>query len=605
MVSTSFIEKNAINDLEKILLATGRVDPHINANDNQISWDGDLYFYDSPKKFGTKDCAGRIPIQVKGTNKKSVAKDEKLKHTVSVADLRNYKKDGGCMYFVVYCSDSATQIFYISLLPYDLELLFKNKIKNQKKIVLYFDAFPDEHETICAIMRQFLSEKQRQVSTAEKTFDILNPKEFTPLLAKDIEEFSFCTLGSKNNLYENMFRLPTYIYADTSCGLRIPVQKVHIESLSIGDTEMDVFLDGNLRYTKIKLTEYKNRHTITIGEGIEISIPLSKRSQPLECSIQFKEEGLLSQRIKDYEFWRDLWSIPKAHISCKGLLEMYMNDTMPTETLMAIEKRLNLLELIDKTLNYFRVNVELNVDELSEEDYSYFNLLCRASNDEEISILNVDQGPIYFVKIANLNIALCAENLPSGKVKFSNFFEPINIHYIRKCGEETYEASIYLILKKKSINEYSNINFDTIYQSITAVNIVPPYLDEVNSLLLEAICAYDAKPSDGLMNFIQNLSEWLVERDPIDIYQINQLQIVKRQRALNNHELKLLNTIKSEANADIIKIGASILLESFLEARTFWDGLNDVDKKNILSQGSFPIFNLWKQHKSDAVSAMI
>ena len=72
IAATSLIEKKAIGVLKEKLLATGRIDPHIPENDTKISWDGELHFYDSKEKFGTKDCFGRIPVQVKGTQNKNI-----------------------------------------------------------------------------------------------------------------------------------------------------------------------------------------------------------------------------------------------------------------------------------------------------------------------------------------------------------------------------------------------------------------------------------------------------------------------------------------------------------------------------------------------------
>jgi len=43
---------------------------------------------------------GRIPVQVKGTQNKNIVNGQ-LSVRVSVADLVNYKRDGGCIYFVV------------------------------------------------------------------------------------------------------------------------------------------------------------------------------------------------------------------------------------------------------------------------------------------------------------------------------------------------------------------------------------------------------------------------------------------------------------------------------------------------------------------------
>jgi len=210
------IEKRGILALKNVLLATGRIDPQIEEDSTKISWDGTLLFWDSREKFGEKDCAGRIPVQVKSTDSPKF-KNGLLRYSgVSLIDLKNYKQDGGCLYFVIDISSQTPSIYYELLLPYELEkTLSIKRPANVKTTTLYLNRFPESDGAISALMHLFLSERNKQVSTAGLTFDIQNLDERAKKLLLDLTEkgiapFSFSMIGTVENPFKNSFEIPTY-----------------------------------------------------------------------------------------------------------------------------------------------------------------------------------------------------------------------------------------------------------------------------------------------------------------------------------------------------------------------------------------------------------
>ena len=93
--NTKRIEESATTSLKAALLRCPILDSYIDSNDKTPSWDGTVFVYKSEKK--KKDnLAGRVPIQIKGTEKVIVS--DTAAFSCSIADLKNYYKDGGCIF---------------------------------------------------------------------------------------------------------------------------------------------------------------------------------------------------------------------------------------------------------------------------------------------------------------------------------------------------------------------------------------------------------------------------------------------------------------------------------------------------------------------------
>ena len=124
------IETFSVNAVRDSIVMTDYLDQFIADNDKEPSWDGFVYIYKEKEK--KKDqLKGRIPVQVKGTEKDDLSK-EAIAFPIAIADLNNYLNDGGVMFFVVYIGHGGLmkQIYYVAL---KLECLLLNpKCKKQK-----------------------------------------------------------------------------------------------------------------------------------------------------------------------------------------------------------------------------------------------------------------------------------------------------------------------------------------------------------------------------------------------------------------------------------------------------------------------------------------
>lgn len=117
----SSIEGNAVDYVKIALRSTKIIKPELKEGDKTLSWDGELFVYNS-EIFSKDNLKTIIPVQVKGRTLKKYANT----HPIDVSDLVNFKKKKNILYFVVQIVNDEYRICYLALQLYDLEKLLKN-----------------------------------------------------------------------------------------------------------------------------------------------------------------------------------------------------------------------------------------------------------------------------------------------------------------------------------------------------------------------------------------------------------------------------------------------------------------------------------------------
>lgn len=172
--NTKRIEESATTALKAALLRCPILDSYIDSNDKTPSWDGTVFVYKS-EKTKKENLAGRVPIQIKGTEKVIVS--DTATFSCSVADLNNYYKDGGCVFFLISVdlSSGNSRIFYKTLLVVDLNKIIKGAGK-QKTSTIHLNLFPTEANEISSIFMEFTDNVHKQMGFIGKdipTFESL------------------------------------------------------------------------------------------------------------------------------------------------------------------------------------------------------------------------------------------------------------------------------------------------------------------------------------------------------------------------------------------------------------------------------------------------
>lgn len=191
MKNTKRIEESATTALKSALLKCPILDAYIDSNDKTPSWDGTVFVYNSENQ-KKENIKGRVPIQVKGTEKVFVS--DVATFSCSTVDLRNYYHDGGCVFFLISVVPATGEhkIFYASLLVVDLDKILKSA-KAQKSYSIRLKLFPEnDPKEMAHIFLSFASNAHKQSSFIGK--DLLSIEELERRGTK-IESLTFNASG--------------------------------------------------------------------------------------------------------------------------------------------------------------------------------------------------------------------------------------------------------------------------------------------------------------------------------------------------------------------------------------------------------------------------
>lgn len=281
-------------------------------------------------------------------------------------------------------------------------------------------------------------------------------------------------------------------------------------------------------------------------------------SNRVDLNIDNREEinTTFSKRLKELIELEETFS--KLGINLAGNFSIYEND---------IEKMLILRDIILKRRNYSHI---------TGEDFHVFNI-------KKYSILLVQGLGKYRNEI--FDIFNYAELKEKYKVIIS----------LDDCFEESANHSIYTGFKVEELFSFSNLDIDTIEQSLLDADYSYDFcFDLTNRFLLEILNYYDKNSPNTdsrVLDMVQNVYGYLEKISGQNIlYFINKMQAIKRKREFTIKEIEeILSKKDSHHENDKLKCAFLILLEYKTEFEVVFSKLIKEDKKSITD---FPIYNL-------------
>src|SRR5699024_5688435 len=269
----------------------------INENDKTPSWDGEIFVYHQlgkNKSYRKSDIEGRVPIQVKGREVKSMRKDS-IKHLFYRDDLNNYYKDGGVIFFVVeFTAPLNTEIYYISLLPFDLKQIL-NDMKPKKSISYELAPLPNEKQSLTTLCKMFLINRRKQ------PYDIIDKITISNDVKADCLRFVIPTNVTSQNVFLNydiyMYQSADLKIGETTTSIDVPVQKAKVTSL-IENTDVTIGIDEREIYTDVSRIIEKNRRILRFGRSFRLYLKDLQGVEAPKVHINFKENGTFWERFK-------------------------------------------------------------------------------------------------------------------------------------------------------------------------------------------------------------------------------------------------------------------------------------------------------------------
>lgn len=587
------IETLSVNEVRNSIVISDFLDQFIPDNDKEPSWDGFVYVYNKKGK-KKSDLRGRVPVQVKGTQKNDFTKAS-ITHPVCVTDLKNYLSDGGIIYFVVYVSKDGTtkKIYYATLSVVKLKLIIKDS-NNQKTKNVQFKEFPTKNSAKANIFINFFEDMKSQTSFATKELfklEDLERLETVTGISIPFTSFGYTQEEALKAILEN----EVHVYANIQ-GSNIP-HPVDAVPLSIKVTQ---YIQENVRVgNRIFYEGYTSRmsskkNVKTIGHSFSIVTDVKTNI----VNINYRPAPMLKERVKDLDFFLNVISEQVVWLGEKKLSLLPLKDKLSDEETEGSRRALEYYTKMMKVLDVLNVRQDINLTKLTDQERRDFHSLITAFIEgKPVSDLNPDLPEICKVCIGDVNMMLLfkKDREIKGTYEIYDFFNSgIAISYEDEKGK-LLRTSPYSVLGKEGYIEISNVDYHSILPSYQMALIENKDIFEVaNNDLLNMILAFDEgnNRNNSLLEAAKELAEWILKEDesalPNEVKTLNYLQIIRRQREFNDEEIeKVLEIIESGSAEKVWLVAAHLLLGNQAAAKINYEKL---DSETQEAFKTYPIY---------------
>lgn len=583
-------EALAVSVVKNAIAKTDYLVDYIKDKDKEPMWDGAIYAYSSTNEKPNADYKGKASVQVKGKNIDSLDITE-LKYDLEVVDLKNYKKDGGLLFFVVGINDNGdTKIFYKALTPYLINKILEGKEK-QGTIRITFVLFPTSKNEICNVVMDFIRDAKKQELFTHNKIPTL--KDFLDAGGKDITYgFQYSGIGyDRDKPYQYLFNHELYMYAkNTKLDIDFPIE--HIQKVEKAGYRVEglITIAGKEYYNEYELVHKINGMEIHIGKSIVIDF----NKQDETAKVSYKLQGNIKEQIRDIHFLTDLIENGTAYIDG---VEFPVNPTEKELEKFGIEDAKEFqrrLVVIDNMLNGLGVTKALEIENISNKEDDYLKMLINAFVEKKtIKFKENIVAPVGGISIGNIYLLLHFRQMEDGTYLIENFADiDCEVSGMYKNGE-MFDTSKYIIMKADDLIKADNIKIDDIVEDLFLYENDGHYMNS-NLLLLEFIKAYDQTSKEAFLDGATRVAEWLKKADCLEgLSTVNYLQCIARKTGLSDEQdLLLEEMLEGVSGNEQMKAAIHILLGNYKMASRCINRMDSEQKKEFCS---FPIFKLMKQ----------
>jgi hypothetical protein len=596
------IEDWATIEVKHCLSMTDTLSQYIKENDKTPSWDGDVLIYKG-NNTDKKDIIGKVTIQVKGKMADNINRNE-CSFSVDMADLVNYKNDGGTIYFVVMINKnnpSKRRVFYDTLTPLKIDNYIKGRI-NQNSRVIKLKRLPGDKYAIQTIFYNFYQDSKRQHS-----FSSISPIKLGTLSSS----VDIVKITSSLTIFSPDKKLPSpiqaflnnevYWYAKiANSPILHPVEFCSIMSVVSKDRFPPILVAGDRYENYVSEHITKDKITIMFGESTTLVFTKNRKGAIMD----YKPSGLLRSRIKDLNF---IISIVETGVIDFGENKKVNLGQMVADTpfdIVSANKELESYKRIEQFWRSLHVVADFDIGNIdSNSSIEELYLLMNSINGKHPIHVNVDgehRGYLFRKSISNFKILflLDAADKEKSLYKIYNFFDYKGIIKIKR-GDTEHISSLYSVLSPDDYMELSNIDLSKMLQAYKdLINLDNNIFEPANYDVLNLLLAYDQHNDHPIeiLNTAKEIACWLLNESkdklPTEIKIINYLQTIKRERELTSEENRKLYEIAENENSSLMfKLGANLLLENYIVVRIQFEQLCEQDKEFFRS---FPIYKFWK-----------
>ncbi len=601
----TIIENQSVNIIEELCIKTRLIKSDISKNDKGALWDGFLELYESAP-FSKNNLCGRVPIQLKGTEKKIDS------FNISQNDLKKYLGESGVFYLLVNVdlyNRSNNKIYYKMLLPFDIKkLIEKNKKNNVNSSSVKFVEFNGKSKDFADLLLQFICERQKQggdTARIDLTHDVVLDEQgpFKGVITN--------TYSLNRNILDS-FRLASkigfYLRAESKNNYCPPITFEHIDKAIFStDLNLEIKIGNEVYYEGVKKRYKDGDSHLCFSDEFYFILPEIEDDGPEDINSDGLKKIRSTFKILDTGYYRDL--VKAYSFLCKLIDKepVYINGELSESFLNKIdidnEEKIkglgnfhkNILDKLDylglKNVKSSDVKVRDNIFELiGYDEYNIDSLKFDKSSKIPYLFNPISIGERYVFVLLKIDY----NNNSFEIFNFEDLFnENFKIVLQDENNQDITDIGKYGILNKEILS-CENISADIILKSVKESN----FEDEIGyiiSLLLQAISAYDSSKTKQSKELILHLSEYIYEKEPNEINFLNLCQVKYRINKLSSCEIEKLKTIASKSEEIQNKIGANIVLKNFREADRLISILDFDIKKNFLE---YPIYKLYDKNKN-------
>lgn len=597
------IEMMAVQHVRLAIAKTDYLVPHINDNDREPSWDGDVEVYRKAGDTHSKeDLVLKVPVQIKG-HKTANLKKQSIAYSVELSDLRNYLNAGGTTFLVVYVDEDGenNKIYYCNLLPFELKRLV-NKFGEQKTKQITLKALPKKKNEIADVFLFAAMHMKRQ-----RPAIVCDPISMEDVLKTGQAKLTFAyskTPDTSWNPIDYMFDHETYIYAQLPLGLELPVDHISHIDLAGVTIPRPVYVNEKKFYDSYEVIRSKDTTELHFGKSIKIVLNKTSKKQRLNFALA----GTLSERIIDEDFLVSALDAGQCQI---GDTVYPLRPAAPGEVkafdLAEQKQHLAWSNAVKALLEKLGVTKELDCTHISKEDNAKLLMLAKAVLKGEYVKWDFGEEIFPEIEIANLTIKLCVfkheENEGYYRV-FGYADAPIGYAVKDDAGKDV-DISYHIFLKRDAMLRCDNIDYRKVVRTTKAIPLTQESSSTTVWVLLELLHAYDQSNDtrEDLLEAAMALADWLRTSDmytPQDLLDLNFYQTIKRARALNAHEIQAVHSmIEARPIRKDIYVGAYLILGDYGSAQKHYEQMDEHEKDTF---SLYPINRFWPPHEQNSVA---
>lgn len=575
------VEDLAVNAVRSLLDDIACVSHDLHTNDRGVSWDGSITLYNSNNIDKKENFSSIVNVQIKGRTCTAKKLGRKTKFQVDKADLVNYLKVGGTVFFLYKINKNNSKIhkLYVAyLLPYDIRQYLStcqpqaNKVPIKLKEVVS----PGNLEYM---LYNFANDSNMQ----SKISDIVFGKSIgEPILERQGSEDHHQLIMSISKLRDpfDLVGNEKFIYRLDNNGNITALCKAPIDEISKARNMQVKDKSGRVFFKNIAVhLDKNNRHKISFGRAIVLNVETN--------TFKIFQRGSLNERINDLEFIKTSYNDGYFYIGD-------IRCAISTDDLDVVSNRLSQYKIIRQFLANCGMVHDIQLDELSNNDINGLSMWATAEHEHTMLKLNIDSSAICTVEFGTIALPIFVEKAADGEFYvYSLWKSPLRNSTISYKYRNTnkMQTSNFLLFLNKSIYASDGVDFDKLRTTMARYGISNHEAEPANMQALEAIKCYDETGNTEALNYAEFLLSLISKsKCDADAVFINTIQIKKRKGTLTKSDMRRLNRIKDNTSDTLALLSIHIITEEFAEARGL---LNDLDEDTRAFFMQLPVYNLY------------